>query len=152
MGFPRRHVEYAMQVTSPLAFNRKYTLGEVPMPSLSLRLCVCITSLLSLLLFSLCHKPNDHTVTNCFCFLSQETQSTNVERLIAWLLDHSNLEVPDLESTAKETPPTPPTTVATETPSSRGEAVMVYESSSDSSGSSDVDVVDVEGKLVFNYL
>ena len=72
-----------------------------------------------------------------------------MERLIAWLLDHSNLEVPDLESTAKETPPTPPTAaVATEPPSSRGEAVMVYESSSDSSGSSDVDVVDVEGELM----
>lgn len=73
----------------------------------------------------------------------QETQSSNVERLIAWLLDHTNLEVPDLASAIKDPPPVTATTE--DSNEDRGEAVMVYESSSDSSESSDLGETDPEG-------
>ena len=72
----------------------------------------------------------------------QEIQSSSLERLIAWLLDHTNIEVPDLESNTKDTPPLPlpppaqPPMITNDASEERGDAVMVYESSSDSSGSS----------------
>ena len=84
----------------------------------------------------------------------QETQTSNVERLIAWLLDHSNIEVPELESTQKETQPAPTTPPPPkqkkqqqQPPASgnNGEAVMVYESSSESSDGSDLDESDNDG-------
>ena len=83
----------------------------------------------------------------------QEIQSSSLERLIAWLLDHTNIEVPDLESNTKDTPPLPPPpaqppiiTTTEEVSEERGDAVMVYESSSDSSGSSDQGETDPEGE------
>ena len=62
------------------------------------------------------------------------------------MLDHTNLEVPDLESSAKDTTPTSAATATEGGSENRGEAVMVYESSSDSSGGSDLDVTDTEGE------
>ncbi len=93
--------------------------------------------------YSICYSEYIYTPA-----CPQETQGTNVERLVAWLLDHINLEVPDLDSTPKDTPP-PAVTTETDEVTERRDAVMVYESSSDSSSSSDVGESDTEGESIY---
>ena len=70
-------------------------------------------------------------MTSCCITHPQETQSDNPERLIMWLLDHTNLEVPDLATPAP--PPAPEPAPSVEPPAAekaRGEG-NATDSSSD---------------------
>ena len=77
----------------------------------------------------------------------QTTQSSNLERLVSWLLDHANLEVPELDpppapvSAPKPAAVTPPTVNKV---AGKDKAVAASDSSSDSSDYSENERVDEE--------
>ena len=69
-------------------------------------------------------------------YAMQTTQSDSLERLVSWLLDHTNLEVPELDSpVVLAPPPGPEATPTSEEPAASGAAPEAgsSDSSSDSS-------------------
>lgn len=80
-------------------------------------------------------------------YAMQTTQSSNLERLVSWLLDHANLEVPELNVPPPSAPTpkpsaTPPT--VNKVPAREGGGVAGSESSSDSSDYSEGEGEDEE--------
>ena len=77
-------------------------------------------------------------------YAMQTTQSSNLERLVSWLLDHANLEVPELASPPAAPVPTPKPPTGTPTvnrqpgrEATTSAAVVVTAGSDSSSDSSD---------------
>ena len=75
----------------------------------------------------------------------QTTQSTDLQSLIGWLLDHTNLEVPEVDRPSLPIVPEPPKP-SSEEPSAEG-APELSESSSDSSDYSDDSEEDESGGM-----
>ena len=80
-------------------------------------------------------------------YAMQTTQSTNLERLVSWLLDHANLEVPELNSPPTPAPVPKPSTATPPTVSKtpgKDKAEVGSDSSSDSSDYSENEGEDEE--------
>ena len=81
-------------------------------------------------------------------FAIQTTSSNSPERLINWLVDHSGMEIPEVEPPRSPLPSTPPTAKEQRSASSSSSygssGIMFSESSSDSSDYSGEGVVEVE--------
>ena len=82
--------------------------------------------------------------------LLQTTQSTDLQSLIGWLLDHTNLEVPEVDRPSLPPIPPEPPKPSSEEPSAEG-APELSESSSDSSDYSDDSEEDESGGMRWSH-
>ena len=80
----------------------------------------------------------------------QTTQSTDLQSLIGWLLDHTNLEVPEVDRPSLPPIPPEPPKPSSEEPSAEG-APELSESSSDSSDYSDDSEEDEPGGMRWSH-
>lgn len=71
-------------------------------------------------------------------YAMQTTQSNNLERLVGWLLDHANLEVPEVNTPPAPVPTPKPSAAAPSTANKTGEKDKPATASDSSSDSSDL--------------